>query len=154
MVSPKKKRDSVLKGRKKTPLACTIVSAEGLAKADTFGKSDPFVKVLVNGAPSVRTQVIKKTLSPVWNEKHEIIVPLEPLESDIVVFDVFDHDIVGSNDFLGRVQFSGDALAAIVAEGASPRAYELHQKSSQDGAARKKKSKNVKGKLTLAFGHS
>ena len=101
----KKKRNSVAKGRPKMKMRVNVVCAEDLAKADTFGKSDPFVKIAVNGVPFARTKVVKKTLSPVFGEEFELTVPVVPEEGDSLLFEVFDYDVVGSNDFLGRVFF-------------------------------------------------
>ena len=44
-----------------------VRSARGLAKADTFGKSDPFAKLLLNGKEVGRTEVVSKDLNPVWS---------------------------------------------------------------------------------------
>lgn len=49
----------------------TILSAKGLAKADVFGKSDPFGMVLVNRREIGRTRTLFKTLDPCWSEPRE-----------------------------------------------------------------------------------
>ena len=50
----------------------TLDSASGLKKADTFGKSDPYCIVKVNGEKQCMSKVIKKTLDPVWGEDFTI----------------------------------------------------------------------------------
>lgn len=50
-------------------LNLALNSASGLAKADTFGKSDPYLRVVLNGKEVYKTDKIKRTLSPTWNEK-------------------------------------------------------------------------------------
>jgi hypothetical protein len=47
-----------------------VVEARGLAKMDTFGKSDPYAILrLVGSQATFKTAVIKNTLTPVWNEQ-------------------------------------------------------------------------------------
>lgn len=48
-----------------------MLSAKGLAKADVFGKSDPFAMVLVNRREVGRTRTLFKTLDPCWSEPRE-----------------------------------------------------------------------------------
>ena len=43
-----------------------VRGARGLAKADTFGKSDPFARVLLDDKEVGKTEVVKKTLDPDW----------------------------------------------------------------------------------------
>ncbi|CAN0437353.1 unnamed protein product, partial [Hapterophycus canaliculatus] len=49
----------------------TVLSAMGLAKADVFGKSDPFGMVLQNRREIGRTRTLFKTLDPCWSEPRE-----------------------------------------------------------------------------------
>lgn len=49
-----------------------MLSAEGLAKADVFGKSDPFAVVLLNRREVGRTRTLFKTLDPCWVEPTEV----------------------------------------------------------------------------------
>ena len=51
--------------------------------------------------PPVRTKTIFKNLDPVWNES--FITSLESHPDNLLV-DIFDYDLVGLNDFLGRVK--------------------------------------------------
>jgi hypothetical protein len=51
--------------------------------------------------PPVRTKTIFKNLDPVWNES--FTTSLESHPDDLLV-DIFDYDLVGLNDFLGRVK--------------------------------------------------
>ena len=60
-------------------LHVTVVECTKLKKMDTFGKSDPFVRVyLLPGVHDVvKTEVIKKNLNPVFNEMFKFPVSLE-----------------------------------------------------------------------------
>ncbi|CCH61524.1 hypothetical protein TBLA_0E04720 [Henningerozyma blattae CBS 6284] len=78
-----------------------IISAEGLMSADRNGKSDPFARVFVDGRKAFKTEVVKKTLSPVWNATAKIAVPSRRYSQ--LVLEVFDWDMAGDNEELGLV---------------------------------------------------
>jgi len=87
-------------------LQVTIISGRGLRPADWnirgTGKSDPFCTCTIVGKPNtqITTRHIKKTLSPVWDEEHE----LDDFErGDALEFRVMDHDMASAADLLGRV---------------------------------------------------
>ena len=62
-------------------LEVTLQKAISLGKADLFGKSDPFVKVIWNGEEIGRTRTIWKTLDPIWNETFKIFYRFEVIQS-------------------------------------------------------------------------
>jgi hypothetical protein len=49
------------------PLLLYIERAEGLLAADTWGKSDPFCRVVLDGTVVGETQTIEQTLEPAWD---------------------------------------------------------------------------------------
>lgn len=55
----------------RTQVSVTVVSAKGLARADVFGKSDPFVIVFLNRRELGRTRPMFKTLDPCWTDPKE-----------------------------------------------------------------------------------
>jgi hypothetical protein len=70
-------------------LKVTAVEARGLAKADFFGKSDPFCELrIVSPYPTrgtvQRTRTIKCNLNPVWNESFTFH-PLHPREDRLEI---------------------------------------------------------------------
>lgn len=88
-----------------------IESARNLRAADVSifgpGSSDPYATCRVVGRPylNVKTEHVNKTLDPVWNEEHEI----EPyIPGDQLEFQVFDHDLIGGDDRLGRAVLRWD----------------------------------------------
>ena len=99
-------------------LELVIHGARGLLAADRGASSDPFVVVSFPGAPLQETTVQYKTLQPSWNESFAIAVPrriseaggsTRPSEqgdadSRELLLEVFDYDMVGSNDFLGEIK--------------------------------------------------
>ncbi|XP_064390613.1 uncharacterized protein LOC135338422 isoform X2 [Halichondria panicea] len=92
-------------------LRLLIDQAYGLQKRDVFGLSDPYVKVSFYNAINIRghhkTSAIKKTLRPKWNEVLDFDVAV--LERKFtVIFDLFDENLLISDDFLGRAVFHVD----------------------------------------------
>ena len=85
------------------PLQLHIDRASGLAAADTFGKSDPFVCVQFNGVALGTTQIIFKNLEPQWDERKQL-PPLRTGAQNRLTLDVYDKDDgVARGDFLGQV---------------------------------------------------
>lgn len=103
---------------KKRSLTLAVHSARGLMAMDRGGTSDPFVVVSFPGLKHRKTAVQYKTLNPTWNETFVFELPFPtsndkdgpPVEWGIddereVCLELYDYDIVGSNDFLGRAAF-------------------------------------------------
>ncbi|KAI7864116.1 hypothetical protein BDF14DRAFT_1837529 [Spinellus fusiger] len=66
-----------------------VLEARGLRGMDKSGTSDPFVCVIVGKRPAHKTRVIKKTLTPEWNEAFSVSITDEPTVFD---FKVIDHN--------------------------------------------------------------
>ncbi len=83
-------------------LIVTMIGAQDLKKADTFGKSDPFV-VLTLTEQTFKTKMIKNTLDPTWNETFEILIHDPAVQ--LLELEVFDDDFgIAKNDSLGNCQ--------------------------------------------------
>ena len=69
-------------------LNVTVVECQSLKKMDTFGKSDPFVRVyLLPGTHEVvKTEVIKKNLNPYFNENFKFTVNINLIETIMMDF--------------------------------------------------------------------
>ena len=80
-------------------LRVDVVSAKGLMAADRSGKSDPYVVFTLNGAKVFKSETKKKTLSPVWNESFEVMIPSRVAAH--FGFEIFDWDRVGTATHLG-----------------------------------------------------
>ncbi|XP_030215652.1 rasGAP-activating-like protein 1 isoform X1 [Gadus morhua] len=88
----------------KVCLRCHVIEARDLAPRDISGTSDPFARVIVNHH-SADTSIIKKTRFPHWGENLELDLELEELSDEaMVTLEVWDWDMVGKNDFLGKVE--------------------------------------------------
>nr|XP_041575377.1 rasGAP-activating-like protein 1 isoform X5 [Taeniopygia guttata] len=85
-------------------LRCHLIEARDLAPRDPSGTSDPFGRVSCCGH-TLETAVMKKTRFPRWDEVLEFELPEGELGEAVLSVEVWDWDIVGKNDFLGRVEF-------------------------------------------------
>eukprot|EP01066_Platyproteum_vivax_P011582 Platyproteum_vivax@DN5255_c0_g1_i1.p1 len=84
-------------------LRVTIVNGCNLDPKDLDGKSDPFIKVYYKNVMVYKTKVQSATLNPVWNET--FVVEFDDLTMPIR-FDVWDDDMIGRSDYMGRVDVS------------------------------------------------
>ncbi|KAJ7994135.1 hypothetical protein DPEC_G00262770 [Dallia pectoralis] len=94
----------LLRDSQKAGLRCNFIEARDLAPRDISGTSDPFARILFNNH-SAETSIIKKTRFPHWGETVEL--ELETNELNVggpVTVEVWDWDMVGKNDFLGKVE--------------------------------------------------
>jgi hypothetical protein len=124
-----------------------IHRANNLRKADgMFGKSDPYVHVFFDEKLVARTNVIKRNLNPVWDTKVEFYVPKVTSWEEAnhtLRFEVFDHDIAGSHDFLGQFTFQGMDIKEFL-ELENMVDYQLDEYRHK-----KEKRKNVSGTVSL-----
>ncbi|XP_071301795.1 rasGAP-activating-like protein 1 isoform X2 [Agelaius tricolor] len=82
-------------------LRCHLIEARDLAPRDASGTSDPFGRVSCCGH-TLETAVVKKTRFPRWDEALEFELPEGELGEAVLSVELWDWDIVGKNDFLGR----------------------------------------------------
>ncbi|KAL9653161.1 hypothetical protein ABK040_006377 [Willaertia magna] len=100
-------------------LTITIKKATQLENKDTFGKSDPFVKILLlnnnnnktnnnNNKQQVvligQTKVIQDNLNPIWNESFDFIFNNQIINNtgcNEIKFEVYDYDNITSHDLIG-----------------------------------------------------
>ncbi|XP_061527376.1 rasGAP-activating-like protein 1 isoform X2 [Phycodurus eques] len=100
----------LLEGTEKIVLRCDVIEARDLAPRDISGTSDPFARVIYNHH-SAETSIIKKTRFPHWGETLELdLDPQELSEEGTVIVEVWDWDMVGKNDFLGKVEIPSACL--------------------------------------------
>ena len=98
-----------------------VMECQNLKKMDTFGKSDPYVKVylLPGGFDIMKTDVIKKNLNPYFNAMFrfnvitsEIVntenftfsiqVAKREIMNKTIVFQVFDWEKIGKEEAIGE----------------------------------------------------
>ncbi|KAF8984879.1 hypothetical protein BGZ46_006678 [Entomortierella lignicola] len=83
-----------------------ISQARNLASRDRNGFSDPYVKVSIGGY-KFTTNVVRKSLNPVWDTFFDIEVDTQSLP-DQVTFTFWDKDRWSQDDYLGTVHIPFD----------------------------------------------
>ncbi|KAF8320471.1 tricalbin [Clavulina sp. PMI_390] len=89
-------------------LRVDVISAAGLRAADRGGKSDPYAQFVLNGQKVFKSETIKKTVNPTWNQSFVTLVPSRVAANFVV--EVFDWDQVGSSDELGAAKIDLSTL--------------------------------------------
>lgn len=94
-------------------LRITLVEARNLMRMDfgffgTPGKSDPYVTLSV-GAKKFKSQIVKKTIDPVYGETWEAVV--EVVKGQRLDIEVWDFDQGMADEFMGRASVPIVALA-------------------------------------------
>ncbi|XP_031423057.1 extended synaptotagmin-1 isoform X3 [Clupea harengus] len=84
-----------------------LVGAQNVVAKDKVmglmkGKSDPYVKIRIGGK-TFKSDVIKGTLNPNWNEMYELVLVQNSCQE--ILFELFDKDM-DKDDFLGRLKIS------------------------------------------------
>jgi hypothetical protein len=107
VVSSESKNNRVL-GRpnhKQYQLRVHIYQARKLPGLDDSGLSDPYL-VISCGGKRVTTEIVNETLFPTWYKTYCLNVNLPyPLEfATPIMIRAFDHDVVGRDEVMGRVQ--------------------------------------------------
>ncbi|KAL2756351.1 hypothetical protein ACRALDRAFT_1050352 [Sodiomyces alcalophilus JCM 7366] len=84
-----------------------IVEAEDLKACDANGFSDPYVVLVDERQKRLhKTRVIRKSLNPRWDETIDITVT----SSITVLSTIWDDDMFGDHDYVGRTSFKLDPL--------------------------------------------
>ncbi|XP_058889265.1 rasGAP-activating-like protein 1 [Acipenser ruthenus] len=100
----------LLRDPPRTGLRCHVIEARDLAPRDISGTSDPFARILFNNR-TAETSIIKKTRFPHWDEVLELeLEGSEEAEGRSLTLEVWDWDLVGKNDFLGKVEIPLECL--------------------------------------------
>ena len=94
-------------------LGVHLARGAGLRAADSSGLSDPYVKLslgagatgadgMLTGGPAQRSEVVKKTLDPVWENAFSFpCYDLQAAAGEMLSLEAFDHDVGSRNDSLG-----------------------------------------------------
>ncbi|XP_072014126.1 E3 ubiquitin-protein ligase Itchy-like [Amphiura filiformis] len=91
-------------GQTQAPLSQLQVTIKSAKLKDTgsgfFSKGDPYVEMTVDGQPPRKTEVVKKTWHPSWNEHFTVLVKPDTC----LDFKVFNHFAIKSDVPLGHGQ--------------------------------------------------
>ena len=85
-----------------------IIKAKDLIKTDLIGKSDPYALIKC-GNQQDKTPVVKNSQNPEWNHSTELFIPVNGPSS--VSIEVFDHDKLGKDKSLGKLELALEDLA-------------------------------------------
>ncbi|KAH0785729.1 C2 domain containing protein [Histomonas meleagridis] len=79
-----------------------VIAAKGLKALDVGGTSDPYCVLynIIDEKNKKKTRIINKNLNPRWNELFCFDIP--NIGESQIVFSVYDHDIVGKDDLIGK----------------------------------------------------
>lgn len=78
-------------------------SARGLKNVETMGKSDPYMRVLVQGVEKAKTVTIRNNLNPDWDEV--LYVPVHS-NREQVTLECMDFQTVGKDRSLGYIEMA------------------------------------------------
>ncbi|KAH6911411.1 ubiquitin-protein ligase [Coprinopsis sp. MPI-PUGE-AT-0042] len=87
-------------------LRVKLFNASGLAKRELLSLPDPFAVLTVDGEQTCTSSILRRTLSPVWNEQFDIKVR----SSSAIMVQIFDHRKFSrkrDQGFLGMITMSG-----------------------------------------------
>ncbi|XP_048538555.1 C2 and GRAM domain-containing protein At1g03370-like [Triticum urartu] len=108
-------------------LCVHVLEARGLPAIYLNGSSDPYVRLQL-GRRRAKTTVVKRSLSPVWDEEFGFLVA--DVAEDLVV-SVLNENRFFSTDFLGRVKVPLSAILETEDHSLATAWYQLQPKSSK-----------------------
>ncbi|KAM0920958.1 hypothetical protein ACQ4PT_007187 [Festuca glaucescens] len=123
-------------------LCVHVLEARGLSAIYLNGSSDPYVRLQL-GRRRAKTTVVKRSLSPAWDEAFGFLVA--DVAEDLVV-SVLNEDRYFSTDFLGRVRVPLAAILETEDHSLGTAWYQLQPKSSK---SRRKKRGEICLKIYL-----
>ncbi|XP_037447870.1 C2 and GRAM domain-containing protein At1g03370-like [Triticum dicoccoides] len=111
-------------------LTVRVIGARNLRAMDFNGFSDPYVKLQV-GKQRFKTKVVKMNLNPEWDQEFSFLVADV---REVLKLDVYDEDMIGTDDFLGQVRVTLEDLLAAENFSLGTRWYQLLPKTKSDKA--------------------
>ncbi|KAG6812564.1 hypothetical protein H0H92_002216 [Tricholoma furcatifolium] len=127
----------------------TIFGAQGLVKRELLSFPDPFAVLTVDGEQTCTTAIVKKSLTPVWEEQFDILVR----PSSAIAIQIFDHKKFKKRDqgFLGVLNLSAsEAFSAATNNGGSLTTNRLLDVMTKD-LTMSSNNLPVSGKISLTF---
>ena len=84
-------------------LSVVMLSGRGLKKMDVGGLSDPYVSIHIDEGRSLgTTRCIENTLTPFWNERFNVKVSNDDLETGNLVLRLWDRDLLSTDESMGQ----------------------------------------------------
>ena len=96
-------------------LVMVVIQAYGLKIMDKNmfskgGSSDPMCTVVCGAEVALKTEIVKKSLAPVWNKEMRWRIEPDRLFDTTVIFVVDDYDMASGNDFMGKFELNTNEL--------------------------------------------
>jgi hypothetical protein len=115
----KTKRLNFLVGMSGKCLHIQVLGGRNLGIADVSNTSDPYVIYSYCGKPLGSTRIRPRTLNPRWDNE-TFIIPLDEAlpaprnlvhsQKDLIKLEVYDHDWLSQNDFMGHIEMTRSKL--------------------------------------------
>lgn len=123
-----------------------IQSAKDLKNVEAFGKSDPYVRILLSGINKGRTVTFQNNLNPHWDEI--FYVPVHSAREKLTL-EVMDEQDIGKDRTLGQLEVAAADYIRQLSSGE----YEVHDSKSQHAEPLRLGRGSPKGTLnfTCAF---
>jgi hypothetical protein len=102
----------------KSVVCAEIIRGDGMVPLDLsaaigLGGIDPYVQLQFGNNEPVKSSYISGSREPVWQQQLEVPV-VWPTMVDMVTLSVWDHDMIGTDDAVGAIRFSFNALMSTV----------------------------------------
>ncbi|EGC36631.1 hypothetical protein DICPUDRAFT_77743 [Dictyostelium purpureum] len=91
-------------------LSIKICGAKNLPKMDLNGYADPYCEIVFENQVVYKTNIIKKTLNPTWNDAHYNLLVHESKSKYDLTIKLWDWDKTSKNDFIGQVTIPMEEL--------------------------------------------
>jgi Ca2+-dependent lipid-binding protein len=102
-------------------------NAKDLRNLEAVSKSDPYVRILLNGVQKSRTITVENNLNPEWDEVHYIPVHSE---KEKLTLEVMDQETLGKDRSLGAYQLDLAELLQVDSQGL----YQVHDEKKNRSA--------------------
>jgi hypothetical protein len=88
-------------------LTVSVLAAMDLPNTDSFGKSDPYVRVAMGGQILFNTHSVSNNLNPTWS--YSKVINWDGFND--LIFSVFDKDLITKDDWMGQFVLTKDQIA-------------------------------------------
>ncbi|KAF9353041.1 hypothetical protein BGX26_009181 [Mortierella sp. AD094] len=143
--------DTLLEGEEFSVLMRICVSrGKDMAAKDLNGFSDPYARISIGGQ-SFTTNVIPKTLNPVWNATFDFSLEPQSMPNQVNLM-FWDKDWLTKDDFMGAVDIPFDE--SFIWDNATPMHYDDPENKAKwyKLTSRPGKSSKISGEVEIKFG--
>ncbi|KAN0040447.1 hypothetical protein ACTA71_008784 [Dictyostelium dimigraforme] len=112
-----------------------VVSGKVSKGYDSNGLADPFVRIGYISKKTgkteffLKTKSCKNTLIPEFQHKQD--QELDTDDFDKIIIEMYDHDLIGKNDFIGKTTIESSTLSSLTKEGTLNRYYLFNENDKE-----------------------